>query len=294
MNILPPLSTDIVNIIDEDLPVSPFLAPSHQYLKTEFRVKETVMNLIRTSAPESLLFITLTMKTPTRDYLTSNKSLTKLMAKIRRVYGELSYVWVAGLTKSKHVHYHLVLELPGNCREGTDFVAFFDGHASAAVRRKAVNPQVREFLDDLESLGNPLGFGKAYVAPLLRPPEAVSRYCGINYWGLQRSRLAINRGARTWGKSKTVPPAPKNSEFTMLTPENREHRRRIAQTALEKFHIRSFDAAVGRFKRKWHRILSYETYRRETVGGVSDAELSPLSEHSAPGEGAPAEEGAAL
>ncbi|MBN8457857.1 MAG: hypothetical protein J0M04_08465 [Verrucomicrobia bacterium] len=99
----------------------------------------------------------------------------RLLRKLRSRYGD--YLWVYERGHGGHVHFHLLLVVDFDTREGVDLAAYSRlANDAMNAKRKLVNKATRNLWTMVDEACREFGIGRTEVAPIYSCGEAVTRY----------------------------------------------------------------------------------------------------------------------
>jgi hypothetical protein len=152
---------------------------------------------------EQLIFITLTfpeLLTSTRE---AHRRFNSLFNKVRKRC--LGYLWTLEPQESGRIHYHLLLPVDFDARDGTDLDAW--AHRDLYTddeRLAAMNEPLRAESDWWKAKASAYGFGRIEVAPVYSNVQAVRKYLIRQDWRQGHWPFEETKHVRFWGCSKNV------------------------------------------------------------------------------------------
>lgn len=260
-----PSASSLSNVNKSASPPRPFtrIPASAGYLKTGHRIRLAGLSLMRHYGHRHTMVTTATFRRPIYSLRAVAPRVQPILDGLRKRYPGLGYLWTVGRSQAGHLHLHFLFGVPFDASIGTVWATARRDGITPMELRAALNPAAQQFWKALARVGRPHGVGRLHVAPVLRYPDDVARYLETNYIEYQLNRRLVDAGCHSWGMSRGVPRPPANNEFTLLTPGNARHRRRIAEVAMRDHGIENVDQAISRMGPRWHWHLSREAYAGE-------------------------------
>lgn len=142
--------------------------------RSRHKLDLTLSRLFMVNAAENVMFITSTFRQGI-SRADAKHRFDKLLRKLRK-HGS-DYLWVFERGHAGHVHFHLLLVVPFNTREGVDLDAYSClANDAMSAKRKLVNKPTRELWTLVDRWCREFGIGRTEVAPLYKDSMAVSIY----------------------------------------------------------------------------------------------------------------------
>lgn len=171
-----------MNITTDSTHTIPHLDPattqvSHDSRRSRHKLDLTLSRLFMLHAPENVLLITSTFRAGISRH-EAKLRFDKLLRKLRKLRdNETDYLWVFERGHAGHVHFHLLLVVDFDTREGVDLEAYSRlANDALPTKRKLVNKATREFWTMVDRWVREFKIGRTEVAPLYKDPKAICNY----------------------------------------------------------------------------------------------------------------------
>lgn len=182
----------------------------------------------------------------------------KLLRKLKKEGSE--HIWVYERGHAGHVHFHLLLVVPFDAREGVDLETYsLLANDAMSAKRKLVNKPTRELWIKVNSWCRQFGIGRTEVAPIYRNSQAISRYLlkSVKHNWCNRkvagdSKDDVDKGSRWWSCSRGVKAV--HGRFSFVQSRFRE----AAELYAEHHGLKDLDELKEKLGPRWaYRVLQF-------------------------------------